>query len=146
MAETDLRVSDLMSTEVLTLALGDHLDLASDIMKLARIRHMPVLSNGRLVGIVSQRDLFRTAISSALSLRPAAERAWLAKIPVAEAMTKEVVTAAASWKVGRAVAVMLEKRIGCLPVVDGGRLVGLLSETDCLRLLGRLIAPEAVLP
>lgn len=130
------RVGEVMMTEVVTLEAGDHLDLASDIMALARIRHMPVVRDGRLVGILSQRDLFRGAVSSVLHFRPAAEREWLGKIRVAEVMTADVVAAEPEWPIRRAVETMLERRIGCLPVVDGdGRVVGVLSETDCLRLL-----------
>jgi len=132
-------VRTLMTTGVVTLKLHDTLTLAGDLMHLARVRHMPVLAGDRLVGIVSQRDLFRAAVSSVLKLRPALEREWLGKIRVEEVMTTDVVTAQPDWTVARAVRLMLDHRIGCLPVVDGHRLVGLLSETDCLRLLGRLL-------
>jgi len=141
MAETAIRVREVMRTELITLEKDEHLTLASDLMKLGRIRHMPVLSHDRLVGIVTQRDLFRAAVSSVLGFRPAAEREWLTKIRVAEVMTKDVVTAGPDWPVSQAVDVMLERCIGCLPVVDGERLVGLLSETDCLRLLARFLSP-----
>jgi CBS domain-containing protein len=132
-------VRDLMTTELVTLDADEHLQIAGDLMSLARVRHMPVVSGKRLVGILSQRDLFRAAVSSALHFRPAAEREWLGKIRVAEAMTTDVVTADPDWTVQRALSLMLERRIGCLPVVRDGRLVGLLSETDCLQLLRRLL-------
>ena len=132
-------VRDLMETEVVTLNASDTLDLADDIMRLGRIRHMPVTSKGHLVGILSQRDLFRAAISSALQLRPAAEREWLAKIPVREAMTSTVFTVPPGATAHDAVKLMLEKRIGCVPVVEEGKLVGLLSESDCMRYLARLL-------
>jgi acetoin utilization protein AcuB len=135
-----------MSRELVTLSLGEHLDLASDIMHLGRIRHMPVVSGDHLVGILSQRDLFRAAVSSVLAFRPSAQREWLAKIRVEEVMVKQVHTARPDWTIAAAVELMLDKRIGCLPVVDGERLVGLLSETDCLRLLARTLAPSAVAP
>ena len=136
MPDSPQRVGDVMTAEVVTLDAGDHLDLASDIMTLGRIRHMPVVRDGKLVGILSQRDLFRGAISSVLQFRPAAEREWLAKIRVEEVMTKHVVAAEPDWPIRRAVGVMIEGRFGCLPVVDEEqRVVGLLSETDCLRLL-----------
>lgn len=132
-------VRDLMEKEVVTLNAGDTLDLADDIMRLGRIRHMPVTAHGKLVGILSQRDLFRAAISSVLELRPAAEREWLAKIPVREAMTTNVQTIGPAATVHEAVKLMLDKRIGCVPVVEDGKLVGLLSESDCMRYLARLL-------
>lgn len=128
-----------MEKEVVTLNAGDTLDLADDIMRLGRIRHMPVTAEGKLVGILSQRDLFRAAISCALQLRPAAEREWLAKIPVREVMTTNVFTIAPTATAQEAVKLMLEKRIGCLPVVEEGALAGLLSESDCMRYLARLL-------
>ena len=132
-------VRDLMEPEVVTLNVSDNLDLADDIMRLGRIRHMPVMAGDTLVGILSQRDLFRAAISSVLQLRPAAERQWLAKIPVREVMTKRVFTIVPSASIRAALVEMLDKRIGCLPVVENDKLVGLLSESDCMRYLARLL-------
>jgi acetoin utilization protein AcuB len=134
-----LLVRDLMQREVVTLDQSETLGLADDIMRLGRIRHMPVMSDGRLVGILSQRDLFRAAVSSVLRFKTTDEREWLATVPVSEAMARQVVTAAPETPVRNAVELMAEKKIGCLPVVEEGRLVGLLSESDCLRLLARLL-------
>jgi len=131
-----------MQREVVTLVPDERLDLASDLMTLGRIRHLPVLTAGAVVGILTQRDLFRAAIASVLELRPAAEREWLHKIHVAEVMTQPVLTAGSDWPLRRAVDLMVEQRIGCLPVVDAGQLVGLISESDCLRLLSWLLVPE----
>lgn len=132
-------VSDLMQREVVTLEAADSLDLADDIMRLGRIRHMPVVSGGQLVGILSQRDLFKAAVSSAMKMHRTAERQWLAKIPVRDVMTGNVVTVTPASPLVTAVQLMLDRRIGCLPVVEEGRLVGLLSESDCLRHLARLL-------
>src|SRR5512140_1793874 len=96
-------VRDLMQREVVTLDESDSLGLADDIMRLGRIRHMPVTAGGRLVGILSQRDLFRAAISSVLRFRPNVEREWLAKIQVREVMRKPVFTIAPSASIRAAV-------------------------------------------
>ncbi len=142
-------VRDLMQREVVTLDAKDHLDLAEGIMRLGRIRHLPVVTGEHVVGIISERDLFRAAVSSMLQFRHDAQRQWLATIPVAAAMTTPVFTIAPFIALRVAVAVMVDKRIGCLPVVDDGRLVGLLSESDCMRHLARLLKAtdtEVVLP
>ena len=131
-------IRDLMQREVVTLRASDTLGLAEDIMQLARIRHLPVLSAGIVVGIVSQRDLYRAAVSSMLQLKRSAEREWLASVPVRAVMSPNVVTAAPDDSVHTAVKLMLRHRIGCLPVIEHGKLVGLVSETDCLRHLARL--------
>jgi len=139
-------VRSLMATQPVTLNADDHLTLASDLMNLGRVRHMPVMAGERLVGLVSQRDLFRAAVSSVLNFRPAAEREWLGKIRVAEIMTTQVVTVPPDCTVAEAVRLMLERRIGCLPVLQSERLIGLISETDCLRLLGQLLQPATESP
>jgi len=132
-------VRDLMQRDVVTLKLGDSLGLAEDIMELGRIRHLPVTSGGVVVGVVSQRDLYRAAVSSMLRMSRSAERQWLAEIPVHNVMSDDVYTIEPDASVQRAVDVMLTRRIGCLPVVEHGKLVGLLSETDCLRYLARVL-------
>jgi CBS domain-containing protein len=132
-------VRDLMQREVATLRVTDSLGLADDIMRLGRIRHLPVLSGEAVVGVVSERDLYRAAVSSVLQTRSRAEREWLAKIPVQSVMSPRVISVAPDDLVHTAVERMLEHRIGCLPVIEHGRLVGLVSETDCLRYLARVL-------
>jgi CBS domain-containing protein len=134
-----MNVRDLMQTEVTTLKAAEDLGLAGDIMEIGQIRHLPVMTDNKLVGIVSQRDLLRAAVSSVLRMRRSTERSWLQKIRVREVMTKKVVTIAPGATIRDATALMLKKRIGCLPVLDGDALVGLLSETDCLRYLARVL-------
>lgn len=145
MTDTPRYVRELMTTELMTLQPDERLHLAADLMKLGRVRHMPVVTDGRLVGIVTQRDLFRAAVSSVLQFRASAEREWLEHISVAEVMTREVITAAPDWPVARAVDAMLEHRIGCLPVVENDRLVGLVTESTLMRLLARLLAPPGII-
>ena len=128
-----------MERVVVTLEASDTLDLAEDVMRLGRIRHMPVMSDGRVVGLVSQRDLFRAGVSSVLQLKRQTEVEWLARIPVQSVMTTHVFTIHPERSIHDAVEIMLDKRIGCLPVVQEGKLVGLLSESDCLRYLARLL-------
>jgi len=132
-------VRDLMSREVVTLEAGDRLDLADDIMRLGRIRHLPVVSGEELVGILSQRDLFRAAVSSLLQLGGEAERKWLATISVQSVMTPVVFTVGPDLPIRTAVGIMIDRRIGCLPVVEDGKLVGLLSESDCMTHLAHLL-------
>src|SRR5579884_1441162 len=124
-------------------------DVADDVMRLGRIRHIPVVAEGALVGILSQRDLFRAGLSSLLQLKYTAERDWLAAIPIRAVMTTCVFTAHPRTTIQEAVTIMLDKKIGCLPVVEDDRLVGLLSESDCLRYLAHLLevaAEKDVLP
>lgn len=128
-----------MRTEVVTLAADDHLDVAGDLMSLKRIRHLPVLAEDRLVGIVSQRDLYRAGMSSVLELGDGSNRDWLRKVAVRDTMTTSLVTIGPDEEVRTAIRLLLEKKVGCLPVVEGEALVGLLSETDCLFYLEHLL-------
>jgi CBS domain-containing membrane protein len=132
-------VRDLMHRDVATLRVTDTLGLADDIMELGRIRHLPVVSAGVVVGVVSQRDLYRAAVSSMLQMPRSEEREWLGKIPVVNVMSANVVTVAPDAPMQTAVELMLSHRIGCLPVVEHGKLVGLVSETDCLRFLASIL-------
>jgi len=130
-----MKVKDLMRTNVVTLHSSDALDIAADIMNMGRIRHLPVVdADNRVVGIVTQRDLYRASISSVLGFAQAKEHEWLGQVTVRDVMTKEVTAIGPEAGVVEAVDKLVTAKFGCLPVVDEqGTLVGLLTETDCLR-------------
>ncbi len=131
----DLRVRDVMSENPKTLGRNDQLSLADDVMRAERIRHLPVLDeDGKLCGIVSQRDMFRGALAQALGYGTAAQGKVLAMLRVKEVMTTDVVTIPPDAALAEAARTMLERKIGCLPVLDGGRLVGILTESDFVAL------------
>lgn len=134
-----MRVRDLMQKDVLTLSVDATLDIADGLMRVDRVRHIPILSGTSVVGLVSERDLLRAAVSSLMNTKPSEDQAWLEGISVAEVMTREVLTAHPDADVSTAAEMMLGERIGCLPVVEDGELVGLLSETDCLRHFSRVM-------
>ena len=128
-----MKVKDIMVKDVATLRLNDELSLADDIMQLGRIRHLPVVEEGRLVGIISQRDLFKASLASAMGYGEKAKRAFMKTVAVKEVMVNEVITISPESSIEEAGKVMLEKKIGCLPVVEEGNLIGLITETDILR-------------
>jgi len=128
------RVGEIMRREFVSLQAGDRLDFVEDVMSLGRIRHLPVLEGGRLVGIVSHRDLLASSLSRAIDFDPKDRRTFLRSVDVGEAMTREVVTVRPETPVEEAARLLLRHRLGCLPVVnDEGAPVGLVSETDLLR-------------
>jgi len=128
-----MKVRNIMVTEVVSLHVDEELSLASDIMNLARIRHLPIVEGDRLVGIISQRDLFKASLASVMGYDYAETRDHLKSVAIRDAMVKEVVTVEPDTEVQKAGSIMLEKKIGCLPVVQGERLVGMITETDILR-------------
>jgi len=126
-----------MTADPTTLKRNDKLTLADDIMRLGRVRHLPVLDDDdkTLVGIVTQRDLFRDALAQALGYGRHAQRQLLDSLAVRDVMTTEVVTIRPDASLVYAARVLTEKKIGCLPVVENGRLVGILTEGDFVALV-----------
>jgi CBS domain-containing protein len=132
------RVRDAMTPDVTTLQRNDKLTLAEDVMQLGRIRHLPVLEDdGELVGIVSQRDLFRGALSQALGFGAHAQRKLLDTLVVKDVMGTEVITTTPDTPLVEAARVLTERKIGCLPVIEAGRLVGIITEGDFVALVAR---------
>lgn len=131
-----MKVSELMSREVATVLRNDQLLTADDLMRLGRIRHSPVLdeSTGELVGVLSQRDLFRGALARALGYGQHAQQKVLGALLVKDVMTTDPVTVRSDAPLAEAARIMLERKLGCLPVVDDGQLVGILTESDFVRL------------
>ncbi|MBM4287104.1 MAG: CBS domain-containing protein [Deltaproteobacteria bacterium] len=129
-----MKVKEIMVRDVATLDVDDELSLANDIMKLGRIRHMPVVEGRNLVGILSERDLFRSSLVEALGHEPGETRAVMKAIRIKDIMITKVVTTSPEADVKDAVQLMLTHKIGCVPVVQGGELVGLVTETDILLL------------
>jgi CBS domain-containing protein len=128
-----------MIQEVTTLKRNDKLTLADDIMQLGRIRHLPVLGDDteQLVGIVSQRDLFRGALARALGYGQHARRKVLDTLLVKEVMSTDLLTTTPDTPLVEAARVLMERKIGCLPVVEDGRLVGIVTEADFVALVAR---------
>ena len=136
MAKDVLRVKDVMNRDVQVVRRNDQLSVADTLMKQARIRHLPVLDEDGLVcAVVSQRDLFRGALLRALGYGARAEDAMLRQVPVKEAMSAEIYTIGPDATVADAARVMVERKIGCLPVVEGEKLVGIVTETDFVKLV-----------
>ncbi|MDY6854320.1 MAG: CBS domain-containing protein [Thermodesulfobacteriota bacterium] len=128
-----MKVKELMVKDIATLDINEELSLADDIMKLGRIRHMPVIDNGVLVGIISQRDLYKASLASAMGFGEKAKRDFLKSLKVKEVMITDVITISPEADIKEAGKIMLDKKIGCLPVVEGKKLTGLITETDILR-------------
>ena len=112
-----MKVDELMTTDVSTVGRNDELSVADDIMKMKRVRHLPVLEDGRLVGVLSQRDLLLAALSTAMGFGQKASREFLKTVPVKEVMTDDVISVARSDDVTKAAHLMIDHKIGCLPVL-----------------------------
>jgi len=127
-------VSEIMQTDFVSVSLHDRLDFADQVMRLGRIRHLPVLEKGRVVGIVSNRDILAASLTKVLQFGLVERRAFLRSVAVEEVMTSHVHTVTPSSTLSEAARLLLRHKIGCLPVVDPvGAPLGLVTETDLLR-------------
>ena len=121
-------VSDIMTKDPIALDASDNLALANVIFHFGRLRHLPVVRAGKPIGLVSHRDYLR-ALSQGNETTLAGQ-----------VMTKPVERVSPDTPLSKALRLMLRKKYGCLPVVNGkGRLVGIVTETDATRLAERLV-------
>jgi acetoin utilization protein AcuB len=130
-------VQDVMQTQLFTVTPETTLPEAISLTAQRGIRHLPVLDGERLVGIVSDRDLKRAMASPATSLEAHELRYLLDHVLVREIMTGGVITVRPTAPIEEAARLMVLEKIGALPVTEGERLIGLLTETDVLRLFVR---------
>ncbi|MGD8329636.1 MAG: CBS domain-containing protein [Acidobacteriota bacterium] len=128
-------VSDLMSTPVHTITADRSLTDLAELFDRFDVRHVPVVdAEGDIVGLVSDRDLLRNVLTDQadvpLSVRDSAMQGTL----VETIMTEEVVTLEPNETAQKAARTMLENKFGCIPVTEGARLVGIITQSDFLRL------------
>lgn len=124
-----------MRTSLITVTKDATLAQARALLHSHRIRHLPVVEGDRLLGILTDRDIRQASPSSAAGISPDRTAAFLAQIPVTEAMVRDVRTVSPYTTVEEAARLMIEHKIGCLPVTEADRLVGIITETDILGVL-----------
>jgi CBS domain-containing protein len=124
-----IRVSDFMTRDLVTLQEGDDLALAEQTLRLGGVRHLPVVRDGKLIGLVTHRDLLRAAITHPPR-----------GTTIGAVMTRDLTVVAPSTSLVQAARVMLAQKFGCLPVCDGtGRLVGIITESDFVRFAADMV-------
>jgi CBS domain-containing protein len=129
-------VAQMMSTDLFTEHPDDLVDLAASVMEWRHIRHVPVEDDeGRLVGLISHRDLLRLLAQGLLS-RSAKE------VTVKEIMIRDLLTVAPETPALEALAIMRRRKVGCLPVVENDRLVGIVTAYDFLSLSAEIIEKQ----
>lgn len=133
-----MQVREIMAKDIEVVDRNDNLRTVEERMATKQLRHLPVLEQGEVVGVVTQRDLFKAAMSSAMGYGEKAQQAYLQSVRVKEIMVYPVVTIAPDTSVAAAADMMINRGIGCLPVVDNQQLVGIVTKTDLLRCLRAL--------
>jgi acetoin utilization protein AcuB len=126
-------VKDRMSTHPLTISTNESISSTHHYMQEQKVRHLPVLDkSGKMVGLVTDEDLLKAEPSAATSLSMWEIHSLLDKLRVKDVMVRNVVTTAESTPIEEAAHLMRDHKIGCLPVLREGKLVGIITETDIL--------------
>lgn len=138
----DLKVSDVYTKDVITISPDTTLPEATGLMKERGIRRLPVVEDGKLIGIVTLLDVMKASPSIAAALSLWEREQMAAKVTVGEIMTKDVFTAAPGMNLGTVANLMLERKIGGVPVTRDGELVGIVTESDIFRAFVELLRPQ----
>ncbi len=136
-------VGERMSRPVISVAPETPVNDALHLMRSERIRRAPVINHGRLVGIVSMKDLLNAAPSQATSLSVWELNYLLSKLTVEPIMTKAVFSVTEDTPIEEAARMMADKRIGGLPVLRQGDLVGIITETDLFKIFLELMGARS---
>lgn len=134
-------IREYMTTNVITVSPDTLVADAEKIMQEHDVRRLPVIDRGKLVGLLTQKDLTKIKPSPATSLSIWELNYLLGKLKVKEAMVKEkdVVTISPSSSVEEAIFLGQERRVGVLPVMDNGKLVGIVTITDLFKIISQAL-------
>jgi acetoin utilization protein AcuB len=124
-----------MKKDLITITKDERMTMARKIMKEKNIRHLPVVEGKRLIGLVTNMDIRKAEASPATSLEIRELHYLLDKLTVGEIMTRNVITISPDISVEEATTLLHDNKIGCLPVVEDGNLVGMLTENDVMEIL-----------
>jgi len=132
-------VSTFMTAKVQTLSPDDRLLAAALLMRSSHFRHIPIVEDGHLVGILTDRDIQRCTPSLLARVSPEEYNAIFEETEISRVMTREPLKISPDAPLVEAVALLREKKLGCLPVVENGKLVGIITKSDMLSALLRIL-------
>jgi acetoin utilization protein AcuB len=137
-------VLDVMTKEVVSVSPSTVLLDAALLLRASALRHLPVVHEGRLVGILTERDVQRCAPSRLIRITEDSYNAVFADTNVGRVMTREPKTVSSQTPLLDAIRLMQQAKYGCLPVVDDGALVGILTRGDLIDALQRVLTEKAI--
>jgi CBS domain-containing protein len=130
-------VRDWMTATPVTITPRTSLSEAHRLMKQKKVRRLPVVDDGKLVGIVALSDVLEAEPSGATTLSIYELNYLLAELKVDKIMKHNVITVKPDATIRDAASIMLEHKIGGLPVLEDGKLVGIITESDIFRMIVR---------
>jgi len=128
-----MKVSELMTPNVVTVTPDQSMHDVMALFRSRKIRQVPVVEDSRLIGIVTDRDVKRATPSLLSSGGQDEYDRVIDETRVAQIMTRDPITVTSGASIKTALQILIDRKIGGLPVVDGGKLVGILTEMDFLR-------------
>lgn len=132
-------ISQLMSTDVVTLSEDDDFVSADQVMRLRHVRHLPVLHGKKLVGLVTHRDLIGAQAKLLWSVPPDGEQR-VVTLNVRDIMKKDPITCTPFTPADDVIRLMLDRKIGCVVVTQDGELVGIVTEADIVEWAAEMLA------
>ncbi len=130
-----LTTRDLMTEDLISLRDTDSLLVAKRVMEEARIRHLPIVdASGAFVGLLTHRDMLSASVSRLAEIDEDTQEEIYDGIPILEVMRTDVAVASPDLPLRQVAEVLLSQKYGCLPVVEEGKLVGILTASDFIRL------------
>ncbi len=135
-------VRDFMTSPVQSIPCDARLLDAALILRGTGFRHLPIVDGERLVGLITDRDVHRFAPSLLGKITPEEYNAVFENTLLERVMTRNPLTVTPTTPLREAASILQEKKLGCLPVVEDGRLVGILTVTDMLGVLLRFLTPS----
>jgi acetoin utilization protein AcuB len=140
--QRQLLVQGLMSGPPVTIPLKARLVDAALLMRRSSVRHLLVVEGGRLVGLLTDRDLQRCAPSRLIPITEEAYNDMFANTPVERVMVRDPRTIPVSAPVIEAITTMQQAQIGCLPVMDGEKIVGIVTRWDLIEAFRRMLVEQ----
>ena len=137
-----MHVEELMTSKVFTVSPHDMIDRVFFLIHYEKVRHLPVVEKGKVVGMVSDRDMYKAlgpkSNSNAIEANKTGTELHVVPKKVQNIMRRGVISVSSDTLASDAASLMADNKIGALPVIDKDKLVGILSATDILRVFSKL--------
>ena len=129
-----LAVADLMTRNLFTLLEDDNVTVADEMMKWRNIRHIPVVNDkNEIVGLITNRDILKISVSALAGISQRDQREIHNKLKAKDIMQNKIVTVPENTPLFTAAKLLTTNKIGCLPIIGNGKLVGIITEADFVK-------------